>query len=114
MNIFIILKVIKSQMLIFIKILITLFNILLIFLLSQKNRIHHKIKNSNILIVRLDTLGDIFLSLQQAYEIKKKFNGSKLILICRKQYFDYIKSLDIFDEIIPLNFYFQLIITNLI
>ena len=71
MNFILIFKKIKSKIGIFKRTSINLFYIFLIFLLSQKNKIHYKIKNSNILIVRIDGLGDIFLSLHQAYEIKK-------------------------------------------
>ena len=71
MNFILIFKKIKSKIDIFKRTAISLFYIYIIFFLSQKNKIHYKIKNSNILIVRVDALGDMFLSLHQAYEIKK-------------------------------------------
>ena len=46
--------------------------------------------------------GDLILSLHQFLEIKKNFSNSKIIFICQKQYVDFVKSLDIFDEIFPV------------
>lgn len=82
--------------------LIDILNILLIFLIFVKNNLISLEDKSNIIVIRFDALGDIILSLHQSLEIKKKFSESKIIFICQKQYVEFVKNLDIFDEIVPI------------
>ena len=74
--------------------ILNILSTLLIFI--AKNNLISLEDKSNIVIIRLDALGDLILSLHQFLEIKKFFQIQKLFFICQKQYVDFVKSLDIF------------------
>lgn len=58
---------------------------------------------SDIVILRLDALGDLFLWLSSASEIRKKHEKKHITLICRHEYEAFLKSFHMFDSLIPIN-----------
>ena len=57
-------------------------------------------KEDKILIIKFGGLGDVVLSLDAMYSIKKNFNKSKLILLTEKPYDDILKKSGWFDKIV--------------
>ena len=66
-------------------------------------------KEDKILIIKFGGLGDVVLSLDAMYSIKKNFNKSKLILLTEKPYDDILRKSGWFDKIVLIKrslFYF--------
>ncbi len=60
-------------------------------------------KNKDIIILRLDALGDLFLWLSSAEEIRKKYHAHHITLICNEEYLEFLSSLSLFDSLISIN-----------
>lgn len=58
---------------------------------------------NDVLIVRLDQLGDFILWLDSAKEYRKLYHGQRLTLLVNKNWYDLAKSLTYWDEVIPLD-----------
>lgn len=73
------------------------------FIFVQSN----KTKTNKILLSRIDNLGDFICSLEfinkTIYEFKKKYKNKKIVFLCNKFLEDFIKSLNIFDEVISVD-----------
>ena len=70
---------------------------LILSIFRQKN------KYKGIVILRLDALGDLFLWLSSANEIQKKYRGKHITLVCKEEYLEFLKSLNLFNTLIPIN-----------
>ncbi len=62
-----------------------------------------KKKYKGIIILRLDALGDLFLWLSSANEIRKKYRGQHITLVCKEEYLEFLTSLNLFNILIPIN-----------
>ena len=56
-----------------------------------------KKKYKGIIILRLDALGDLFLWLSSANEIRKKYRGQHITLVCKDEYLEFLTSLNLFQ-----------------
>ena len=70
---------------------------LILFFFRQKN------KSKGIVILRIDALGDLFLWLSSANEIRKKYSDNHITLICKEEYLEFLSSLNLFNTLIPIN-----------
>lgn len=57
----------------------------------------------DVLILRLDQLGDFVLWLDSAKEYRKLYHGKRLTLLVNANWYDFAKSLPYWDEVIPLD-----------
>jgi ADP-heptose:LPS heptosyltransferase len=58
---------------------------------------------NDVLILRLDQLGDFVLWLDSAKEYRKLYHGKRLTLLVNGNWYDLAKSLPYWDEVIPLD-----------
>ena len=58
---------------------------------------------NDVLILRLDQLGDFVLWLDSAKEYRKLYHGRRLTLLVNANWYDLAKSLPYWDEVIPLD-----------
>lgn len=58
---------------------------------------------NDVLILRLDQLGDFILWLDSAKEYRKLYHGKRLTLLVNANWYDLAKSLPYWDEVIPLD-----------
>ncbi len=70
---------------------------LILSIFRQKN------KYNGIVILRLDALGDLFLWLSSANEIRKKYKENHITLVCKEEYVEFLSSLNLFNTLIPIN-----------
>ena len=88
----------------FIRQLIDLFVILYFIIFKLILSIFRKKKKyKGIVILRLDALGDLFLWLSSANEIRKKYRGKHITLVCKEEYVEFLTSLNLFNTLIPIN-----------
>lgn len=76
------------------------------FYVSLTNKIASFIPPNNfneVLILRLDQLGDFVLWLDSAKEYRKLYHGKRLTLLVNANWFNFAKSLPYWDEVIPLD-----------
>lgn len=67
-------------------------------LFEKKNK-----KNTDIVIVRVDAIGDFILWIPSAQKIKELYFDRKIILICSQVVGELARSTDLFDEILEIN-----------
>lgn len=71
--------------------------------LCFKLNFHSRKKTGKIVLLRLDALGDFILWQDSAKEFKKKYPGTKIIVVCREFIAGFAETLPYFDEVCKID-----------
>ncbi len=63
----------------------------------------HTKESNDVLILRLDELGDFILWLDSAKEYRKLYHGKRLTLLVNEKWYDLAKTLPYWDDVVALN-----------
>jgi ADP-heptose:LPS heptosyltransferase len=64
-----------------------------------------KLNTTDVLLVRLDNIGDFVLWIPMAAEIRKNLTGRRITLVCNNSFYEFAKNTKYFDFVIPVDTY---------